>query len=282
MPLMSLSAIYALIPLIIIIILIAAAAGLSRGADLFSLLGFGALIGIARGTGVGGAGRGLGRTPPYRPSVKKVSDLATKVRKGTEGLAKGAREMKKKGQTERLDAFSKSTTGKTFQDRVSQVQRRLASFKGKPELSGKEKRIVERRVRMAVEGQMSRQGLGPTVGRAVKVKNALSSWRVAGSAGAVGGGVVGFLLAGPVGIPIGIGVGGLAGKRVGTVAGTWVEAGAGLRTGVKDNWNDITAGIKRASQIASTPYPPGEGKESLWKSYSSAYKDYFKGRKYRK
>ncbi len=59
--LLSLGGLDALAPVIIIIILIAAAAGLTRGADIFAILGVGSLLGIASGFGGGGAGRGLGR-----------------------------------------------------------------------------------------------------------------------------------------------------------------------------------------------------------------------------
>jgi hypothetical protein len=47
--LLSFKAIYSLIPIILIVLLIAAAAGLTRGADLFSFLGFGALMGFSSG-----------------------------------------------------------------------------------------------------------------------------------------------------------------------------------------------------------------------------------------
>ncbi len=57
--LLSLGGLNALAPVIIIIILIAAAAGLTRGADIFAMLGIGSLLGIASGFGGGGVGRGL-------------------------------------------------------------------------------------------------------------------------------------------------------------------------------------------------------------------------------
>lgn len=52
--LLSFQAIYSLIPIILIVLLIAGAAGLMRGADMFSFLGFGAVLGFTKGT----AGRG--------------------------------------------------------------------------------------------------------------------------------------------------------------------------------------------------------------------------------
>ena len=56
---LSFGALYTFIPIIIIIILIAAAAGLSRGWDLFTLFGFAVLTDFARGAGRGAAGKGL-------------------------------------------------------------------------------------------------------------------------------------------------------------------------------------------------------------------------------
>jgi len=56
---LSFGALYAFIPIIIIIILIAAAAGLSRGWDLFTLFGFAVITDFARGAGRGAVGKGL-------------------------------------------------------------------------------------------------------------------------------------------------------------------------------------------------------------------------------
>ncbi len=60
--LLSFNVILPLVPVIIIAILIVAAAGLTRGADIFALLGIGALIGLGggRGGGIGRAGAGKG------------------------------------------------------------------------------------------------------------------------------------------------------------------------------------------------------------------------------
>ena len=67
MIILSFNAIYTLIPIIVIIILIAAAAGLSRGTDIFSLFGLGSLLGFTRGIGAGGAGKGF-RNVKFKPS----------------------------------------------------------------------------------------------------------------------------------------------------------------------------------------------------------------------
>ena len=52
-------------PLAIIFVFIAAAAGLSRGTDIFQFFGVGALLGITQGAGAGGAG-GLTVLNPVR------------------------------------------------------------------------------------------------------------------------------------------------------------------------------------------------------------------------
>ena len=57
---LSIGAIYALIPLVIIIILIAAAVGLTRGSTIFELSGIEALVGMAGAAGAGKAGTGIG------------------------------------------------------------------------------------------------------------------------------------------------------------------------------------------------------------------------------
>lgn len=64
--LLSIGAIYALIPVLIILILIAAAAGLRGGGDLFALLGFGAIMQMASGFGAGGAGKGISKTTEFK------------------------------------------------------------------------------------------------------------------------------------------------------------------------------------------------------------------------
>ncbi|MCL4389117.1 hypothetical protein M1397_00695 [Candidatus Marsarchaeota archaeon] len=56
---MSIGAIYALIPLVVIIILIAAAVGLTRGTDIFALFGLGAIMGIGGGVGGGRTGNAI-------------------------------------------------------------------------------------------------------------------------------------------------------------------------------------------------------------------------------
>jgi len=73
--LLSFGAVYAYIPVIVIVILIAAAAGLSRGTDIFAIFGVGALI------GVGNAGRrGLGSALKYRNDAQSRGRAAGRLK----------------------------------------------------------------------------------------------------------------------------------------------------------------------------------------------------------
>lgn len=70
---LSFNAIYALIPIIVIVILIAAGAGMSRGWDIFSALGMGALMGL-----VSGAQRGIkGSAYTLRPGHKRSKQFGS-------------------------------------------------------------------------------------------------------------------------------------------------------------------------------------------------------------
>ncbi|MDE1856876.1 MAG: hypothetical protein KGH98_02200, partial [Candidatus Micrarchaeota archaeon] len=63
--LLSVGAIYAIIPLIIVVALIVAAAGLARGTDIFALLGIASLMGLTSGMTGGRAKAGLSRGSRY-------------------------------------------------------------------------------------------------------------------------------------------------------------------------------------------------------------------------
>ncbi|MDE1811129.1 MAG: hypothetical protein KGH66_03745, partial [Candidatus Micrarchaeota archaeon] len=91
---LSIGAIYALIPLVVIVVLIAAAAGLARGASIFQFFGFDALIGLASGVGAGAAGKGLGSKSHAFKSDKQEQLLeATRgVHKARSGSARGERQ----------------------------------------------------------------------------------------------------------------------------------------------------------------------------------------------
>jgi hypothetical protein len=74
LPLLSIGAIYTFIPIIIILILIAAAAGLTRGMDLFALFGIGTLMGLASG-GSRGVGKGLTSANKYKATPAKFTSV---------------------------------------------------------------------------------------------------------------------------------------------------------------------------------------------------------------
>jgi len=86
--------IYELAPLIVILILIVAAAGLTRGADIFSLFGIGTLMGLAGGMGSGGAGRGLKGASVQRRIAKSFKKLGSPVSGQLGKLAKSAAKKK--------------------------------------------------------------------------------------------------------------------------------------------------------------------------------------------
>ncbi|MDE1854723.1 MAG: hypothetical protein KGH57_00145 [Candidatus Micrarchaeota archaeon] len=97
---LSFGAIYALIPLLIIIILIAAAAGISRGYDIFSIFGIGVLAGIGGAASRGGKATGsiAGKTAYkgragsvlVRPMGKSIAGkMLGKGVAGTAGKIKG-------------------------------------------------------------------------------------------------------------------------------------------------------------------------------------------------
>ncbi|MGC8687494.1 MAG: hypothetical protein ACP5RM_02220 [Candidatus Micrarchaeia archaeon] len=96
LPLLSLGAIYTFIPIIIILILIAAAAGLTRGMDVFALFGIGTLMGMASG-GSRGAGKGLTSGNKYKATPAKYTSVAAfaSAGKGVKAIQKTQKENKK-------------------------------------------------------------------------------------------------------------------------------------------------------------------------------------------
>ncbi len=94
---LSIGAIYALIPLVIIIILIAAAVGLTRGSTIFELFGIEALVGMAsaKNIGAGKAGTGIGGTTMTKMQARQKlagfgATSAGKTQKVTGTLAASA------------------------------------------------------------------------------------------------------------------------------------------------------------------------------------------------
>lgn len=80
---MSIGAIYALIPIVIIVLLIAASVGLSRGSSVFAILGIGALVDYGGTIGRGGSGRAISAGPRMNPKgLKGVGSKLTASHKG--------------------------------------------------------------------------------------------------------------------------------------------------------------------------------------------------------
>ncbi len=106
-PVLSIGAIYAFIPIVIIIILIAAAAGLTRGKDLFAIFGLGALIGFG-----GAAGRGMGKGISKGPQIPK----------GTQKMAIGVGGIASLGAVGAAAKAKEKLTGKSNEKKASVVR----------------------------------------------------------------------------------------------------------------------------------------------------------------
>jgi len=76
MIILSFQAILTLIPIIVIIILIGAAAGLSRGSNIFTFFGFGSLLGFSKGIGSGGAGKSIKNIKYSKRSNSTLKNIA--------------------------------------------------------------------------------------------------------------------------------------------------------------------------------------------------------------
>lgn len=136
--LLSFNAVLVLIPVIIILILIAAAAGLTRGADIFAVFGVASMLGIAGGMGKGGKGKGLkavkyGANPVVRGrSARSIARLAkVKGVKGRTnrfiGAAKALRqEVRVRGLSRRPSRLARQVAGN---DKLREAVDRLASEK---------------------------------------------------------------------------------------------------------------------------------------------------------
>ncbi len=121
--LLSFNAVLVLIPVIIILILIAAAAGLTRGADIFAVFGVASMLGIAGGMGKGGKGKGLkavryGANPVIRGrSARSIARLAKIKGSGTKlnrfrGAAKALRQdLKVRGLSRRPSGLARKVAG---------------------------------------------------------------------------------------------------------------------------------------------------------------------------
>ncbi|MEM0150014.1 MAG: hypothetical protein QXW10_03905, partial [Candidatus Micrarchaeaceae archaeon] len=94
--LLSFNAVYVLIPILIIVILIAAAAGLTRGTDIFALLGFGTIMGFTSGMGAGRV-KGLAGRKYGSGGAAGAARIKKRAAQKKKGGAAGKMNGKKKG-----------------------------------------------------------------------------------------------------------------------------------------------------------------------------------------
>ena len=89
---LSFGGVYAFVPIVIIVILIAAAAGLSRGASIFSAFGIGAIIGLGGSFGGGGRGKAL-----HKQGYGGGAGQRNAAKGRVQGKKFGAKDLKKAG-----------------------------------------------------------------------------------------------------------------------------------------------------------------------------------------
>lgn len=125
---LSIGAIYALIPLMIIVALIAAAAGLSRGANIFQFFGFDALLGLSSGVGAGAAGKGM-ISKSLKYSTDQQEKLMEAMRSATKSLTG-----KQRGVTRREINIGRK--GITISATAKQKEQSITAMKGMMKSAG--------------------------------------------------------------------------------------------------------------------------------------------------
>ncbi len=122
--LLSFDIIEALVPVIIILVLIAAAAGLTRGTDIFALFGLGTIMGFAN-SGSGRVGKGLKGTRYGADSIKRGRAAG----KAKNGLVANARKAKAKYGKDKARSIEAK---KNLRDRsAKKTEKRLNTLKEK-------------------------------------------------------------------------------------------------------------------------------------------------------
>ncbi|MDE1833157.1 MAG: hypothetical protein KGH58_01940 [Candidatus Micrarchaeota archaeon] len=147
---LSIGAIYALIPLMIIVALIAAAAGLSRGANIFQFFGFDALLGLSSGVGAGASGKGM-ISKSLKYSTDQQEKLMEAMRSATKSLTG-----KQRGVTRREINIGKS--GITVSATAKQKEQSITAMKELMKKAGKTQEqinAVEAKTTKDVKGIMS-------------------------------------------------------------------------------------------------------------------------------
>lgn len=184
---MDLGAIYAFIPIVIIIILIAAAAGLSRGTDIFQLFGIGALIGIGSGIGKGGVGRTIGSAGRSYGSPRDFKGMGIGTAKAIKGRS-GNNAFKKAAADKRARIINNfqtaARTGKIGDVALSDKERAALAaanaatlYKAKAHgeatgrLSSAQSKLTQHVNMAVVPGAMAPKQHGFIYGRAASAKN---------------------------------------------------------------------------------------------------------------
>ncbi|MCL5101793.1 MAG: hypothetical protein M1544_00330 [Candidatus Marsarchaeota archaeon] len=185
---LSFDIIEALLPVIIILFLIAAAAGLTRGSDIFALFGLGAMMGFAK-SGGGRVGKGFKGTRYGGDAIRR------KKAAGKGGIMKKARGIRKtiKGRN------SKAALEKKQQIRQKHMVRRAKNYRfmnrrlQKLRAQGKGNTLRARGYEKALEGikNANIKSAKKTIETRKKIDTINNMIKLAATGGAVGGMVIG-------------------------------------------------------------------------------------------
>lgn len=150
--LLSFDIIEALVPVIIILVLIAAAAGLTRGTDIFALFGLGTIMGFAN-SGSGRVGRGLKGTRYGSDSIKR-GRAAGKAKNGLVKSAKKAKAQYKKDKERRIKTLAEQREKRAMrtEERLDKLQEK--GLGNSPKAKRLEKRLDKINSVMKREGKI--------------------------------------------------------------------------------------------------------------------------------
>ena len=157
--LLSFNAVLVLIPVIIILILIAAAAGLTRGTDIFAVFGVASMLGIAGGMGKGGKGKGLkavkyganpvvrGRAARSMARLAKVKGSKTRMNNFISSAKALKQNLKVRGFSKRPSGLARKVAGNA---KLREAVDKLASEKEKQAGAATASAGIKNRVNLAV------------------------------------------------------------------------------------------------------------------------------------
>lgn len=122
---LSVGAIYALIPIIIILILISAAVGIRGGKNFLELIGFGTIIGAAGRIGAGGVGKGTSTGKYGSGSFSKIGANINKSTLGTYKASKKAKEARGKTNMKAEDVINDMANIQNIQNQIDVLNDRI-------------------------------------------------------------------------------------------------------------------------------------------------------------